>query len=113
MTIVTVGNSSEQLTTLSRLLIALIPGCTIHQSCDPMRAMQHISCRKVDAVFADADTICDMMNILSRQKQNTRIWILCRQGVVLPAKMAGCCGVLPYPITEQEMRTALQGAMCC
>lgn len=109
MTFVTVMNNCEQLALLSQLLITLIPGCTIHQSCDPMRAIQHVSCRKVDAVFADADTICDTMNMLSRQRKNAKIWLLCRQGAALPEKMAGYYGVLTYPITEKEMRTALQG----
>ena len=111
MTFVTVSNNCEQLALLSRLLITLIPGCTIHQSCDPMRAIQHVSCRKVDAMFADADTVCDMMSILSRQKKNTQIWILCRQGAALSEKTAGYDGILTYPITEQEMRTALQGTI--
>ena len=57
MTFVTVSNNCEQLALLSQLLISLIPGCTIHQSCDPMRAIQHVSCRKVDAMFADADIV--------------------------------------------------------
>ena len=113
MTFVTVSNNCEQLASLRQLLITLTPGCTIHQSCDPMRAIQHVSCKKVDAMFADADTICDMMTMLNRQKQNAQIWILCKQGTALSEKMAGCYDVLSYPITEQEMRTALQGKIHC
>ena len=113
MTLITVSNNYGQLAFLSQLLISLIPGCTIHQCCDPMRAIQHLACRKVDAMFADADTICDMMNMLSRQKKNTQIWILCRQGTALPEIIAGYYGALTYPITEQEMRTALQRTIRC
>ena len=107
MTFVTVSKNYEQLAFLSHLLISLIPGCTIHRCCDPMRAIQHISSRKVDATFADADTIGDVMNLLSRQQQNTQIWILCRQDAALPKNKVGY-NVLSYPITEYKIRNALQ-----
>ena len=59
MTFANVCVNQEQLTLLSHVLLAAFPGCTIHQSRDPKRTIQHLSNQKVDAVFADADTyIC-------------------------------------------------------
>ena len=108
MTFITVSDNHEQLALLSQLLVTLIPGCTIHQNSNPMRAIRCLSYQKVDAVFADADTCANAMDVLRKQKMQTPLCLLCRQGVVLPEEMACSHGVLSYPLTEQKMRTALQ-----
>ncbi len=105
MTFVTVSNNREQLAVLSQLLVSLIPGCTIHQNCDPMRAICCLSRQKVDAVFADADICANVMDALCKQ---TQLCLLCRQDAVLPEEVAGSHDVLSYPLTEQKMRMALQ-----
>ena len=112
MTFVTVSVNRDQLALLSQLLVTLFPGCTVHQSCDPMRAIQRLSFQKVDAVIADADTVSNMMNLLDRQKSQAQIWLICGQGVDLPEKIADFCGILPYPITGHEMQHALQRIQC-
>ncbi len=106
MTFVTVSMHREQLTLLIQLLVAVFPGCTIHQSCDPMRAIRHLSNQKVDAVFVDADTCSDSMDILRRQ--NTQLCLLCGRDAAMPEATKRFDGILSYPITEQSIRTTLQ-----
>ena len=108
MTFVTVSVNRNQLTMLSRFLVTMFPGCTIHQSCDPMRAIRSLSCQKVDAVFTDTDSCSNMMDILSRQNMTTQVCLLSSQGAVLPEEAANFDGILSYPITEENMRTTLQ-----
>ena len=111
MTFVTVSNNREQLAVLCQLLVSLIPGCTIHQNCDPMRAICCLSRQKVDAVFADADICANVMDELRKQKIQAQLCLLCRQDVILPEEIADSHGVLSYPLTEQKMRTALQSGL--
>ena len=106
MTFVTVSIHQEQLTLLSQLLVAVFPGCTIHQNRDPVRAMRHFSNQKVDAVFADADTCSNSMDILRRQ--NSQLCLLCGKDAVLPEATKGFDGILSYPLTEQSVRTTLK-----
>ena len=108
MTFVTVSNNREQLAILSQLLVTLMPGCTIHQNSNPMRAIQCLSNQKVDAVFADADTCADAMDILRKQKVQTQVCLLCRQDVDLTEEAVCPYGILSYPLTEQKMRTVLR-----
>ena len=108
MTFVTACADRGQLAMLSHLLVNLFPGCTVHQSSDPVRAIQRLSCQKIDAVFADADSISNMVDLLDRRKLNTQIWLLCHCPEAIPEKIAGRYGVLAYPITEQKLRIALQ-----
>ena len=108
MTFVTVSINRQQLTLLSQILVTLFPGCTIHQSRDPMRAIHQLSYQEVDAVFADVDTVSNMMDMLRKPRTGAQIWLLCRQDAAVPEEFAGCYGVLSCPITEQKMRDALQ-----
>ena len=79
MTFANVSVNREQVTLLSQLLVTAFPGCVIHQSCDPMRTMTHLSTQKVDAVFADADTYPDLAHLLNRQKSKASVYLLCRK----------------------------------
>ena len=107
MTFANVCANQEQLTLLSQLLLTAFPGCTIHQSRDPMRAMQRLSCEKLDAVFADADTCSDLVHILRKQNSNASVYLLCRQN--LPPEQTGDAhAIITYPITKQKIKTALQ-----
>ena len=104
MTFITISIDREQLSLLSQFLVAQFPGCTIHQSCDPIRVMKYLSDQKVDAVFADTDTIVYMTDWLTRHKINTSVWILCRQDEVLPKEIPDCYGILSYPISKEKIR---------
>lgn len=108
MTFVTVCADRAQMTSLCHVLVTVFPGCTIHQNRDPMRAVQRLSLQEVDAVFADEDTIFNMLDMVKKHRMTTKIWLLSRQGAALPEEIAGCYGVLSCPVTEHKMRTALQ-----
>ena len=107
MTFANVCVNREQLTLLSQLLLAAFPGCTIHQSRDPMRAAQRLSDHKIDAVFADADTCSDWIHSLKRHLSNTSVYLLCRQDSSLPEEAEDIHGIVTYPITEQKIQDAL------
>ena len=107
MTFTTVSVNREQLTVLSQLLLTAFPGCTIHQNRDPMRAIQHLSSQKVDAVFADAETCSDMIHIFREHKSKPSIYLLCRDRKP-PGETGGIRGIVTYPLTKQKIQIALQ-----
>ena len=107
MTFANVCVNQEQLTLLSHLLLAAFPGCTIHQSRDPKRTIQHLSNQKVDAVFADADTYPELMHLLNRQKSKASVYLLCRHDAP-PEETGGIRSIITYPITRQKIQVALQ-----
>ena len=108
MTFANVSVNQELLTLLSQLLLAAFPGCTIHQSRNPVRAMQHISSGNIDAVFADADTCSDWIHIFRKHKSNTTFFLLCPQERQRPKETDGIHSVIMYPITTQKIHDALQ-----
>ena len=108
MTFANVCVNQEQLTLLSRLLLAVFPGCTIHQSRDPKRIIQHLSNQKIDAVFADADTCSDWIPIFQKHKSNPAVFLLCPQERQGPEKSEDIHTVVTYPITKQKIQIALQ-----
>ena len=107
MTFANVGVNREQLTSVSQLLLTAFPGCVIHQSCDPVRTVTHLSVQKVDAVFADADTYPDLMRMLVRQNATASVYLLCQHNAP-PVEIAGVRNVITYPITRQKIHAALQ-----
>ena len=108
MTFANVSVNREQLTLLNQLLLTAFPGCVIHQSCDPVRTITHLSTQKVDAVFADADTYPELMHLLNRQKLKASVHLLCRQDLRPPEETDGIRSVITYPITRQKIQAALQ-----
>lgn len=108
MTFANVGVNQEQITLLSHLLLAAFPGCTIHQSRDPMRTMQHISSRKIDAVFADADTSSDWLHKFRNHKSSPTVFLLCSQEWQRPEETEAIQGFVTYPVTKQKIQDLLQ-----
>ena len=108
MTFANVCVNREQLTLLSQLLITAFPGCIIHQGCDPVRTITHLSAHKLDAVFVDADTHPELIRLLNRQKSKASVYLLCRQGWSPPEETDGVRSVITYPITRQKIQVALQ-----
>ena len=108
MTFANISVDRERLLFLTQLLLMSFPGCTIHQSRDPMRTIQHMTTQKVDAVFADADTYSDLTRILPKQKTNTSVYLLCENDQQMPEEAHGIRGIIRYPITKQKLQTALQ-----
>ena len=108
MTFANVSVNREQLTRLSQLLLTAFPGCVIHQSCDPVRTITHLSTQNVDAVFVDADAYLELMHLLNRQKSKASVYLLCRQDLLPPEETGGVRSVITYPITRQKIQGALQ-----
>ena len=108
MTFANVSVNREQLTLLSQLLLMAFPGCVIHQSCDPVRTITHLSTQKVDAVFVDADAHSEVVHLLNRQKSKASVYLLCRQDLIPPEETGGIRSVITYPITRQKLQAALQ-----
>lgn len=108
MTFANVCVNQEQLTWLSHLLLAAFPGCTIHQSRNPMRTMQHLSDRKVDAVFVDADSGSEWIPLFRKHKSNPTVYLLCPQERWTPPEAEDIHTVVTYPITKQKLQNALQ-----
>ena len=108
MTFANVSVNREQVTLLSQLLLTVFPGCIIHQSCDPMRTLTHLSTQKVDAVFVDADAHPEVMRLLNRQKSKASVYLLCRHDAPPPEKTEGIRSVITYPVTRQKIHAALQ-----
>ena len=108
MTFANVCANREQLTSLSQLLLSAFPGCVIHQSCDPTRTIPQLATRKLDAVFVDADTHSEVIQLLDRQKAKASVYLLCQYDSLTPEKMGDVPNVITYPITKQKIQGALQ-----
>ena len=108
MTFANVSVNRERVTSLSQLLLTVFPGCVIHQSCDPMRTVKHLSTQKIDAVFVDADSHHELMHLLDRYKSKAAIYLLCRHDAPPPEETDGIRSVITYPITKQKIQIALQ-----
>lgn len=108
MTFANVCENREQLTLLSQLLLTAFPGCVIHQSCDPARAITHLSSQKIDAVFADTDTYPNLMRMLNRHQSKPSVYLLCQCDTQLPEEAGIARSVITYPVTRQKIQVALQ-----
>ena len=112
MTFTTVNVNRDQLQQLNQLLITVFPGCTIHQNRDPMRAIQHLSNQKIDAIFADAETCSDWLPILGNHKSKPVVYLLCRQEAQPAEVTEQVHGIVTYPITKFKIQNALQTMGC-
>lgn len=108
MTFANVSINREQVALLSQLLLKAFPGCVIHQSCDPMRTITHLSTQKVDAVFVDTDTHPQLMRLLDGQESQASVYLLCRHDSLPPEDTGGIRSVITYPITRRKIQAALQ-----
>ena len=108
MTFANVGVNREQLTWLSQLLLTAFPGCVIHQSCDPVWTITHLSTQKIDAVFVDTDTYPNLIHLLNRQRSKASVYLMCQQDVLPPEETGRIQSVITYPITRQKIQVALQ-----
>ena len=108
MTFANVCVDRERLTMLSQLLLTAFPGCVIHQSCDPVRTITHLSTQKIDAVFADAETYPDLIHLLNYHKSKASVYLLCRQDAPPPEDTGGIRSIITYPLTKQKIQAALQ-----
>ena len=107
MTFANVSVNRERLTLLSQLLLTAFPGCVIHQSCDPVRTITHLSTKQVDAVFVDADIYPALVHLMNGQKSKASVYLLCRHDTQ-PAETDDVRNLITYPITRQKIQAALQ-----
>ena len=103
-----VSINREQLTRSSQLILTAFPGCVIHQSCDPVRTIKHLSTQKIDAVFTDADTYPDLIHLLNRHKSKVSVYLLCQHDTPPPEETGSIRNVITYPVTRQKIQVALQ-----
>jgi hypothetical protein len=108
MTFANVSINREQLILISQLLLTAFPGCVIHQSCDPARTITHLSTKKVDAVFTDAEAYPELMHLLNSQNSKTSVYLLCRHDTQPPEGTCGVQSIITYPVTRQKIHAALQ-----
>ena len=108
MTFANASVNRKQLVSLSQLLLTAFPGCVIHQSRDPAQTIKHLSTQKIDAVFTDADTYPHLMRLLSTQKSNTSVYLMCPQDTPPPKETDGIRSIITYPVTQQKLQLALQ-----
>ena len=108
MTFANIGVNREQLALLSRLLLTAFPGCVIHQSSDPVRAMTRLSAQKIDAVFVDVDAHSEWMHLMNKQESKASVYLLCQHDAPPPEEAGGIRSVITYPITRQKIQVALQ-----
>lgn len=108
MVFANVSTDREQLIIISQLLLSTFPGCVIHQSCNPVQTMTHLSTQKFDAVFVDADVHSEVMHLLNRQKSKASVYLLWRHDTSPPEETDGVRSVITYPITRQKIHAALQ-----
>lgn len=108
MTFANVCANREQLTLLSQLLLAVFPGCVIHQSSNPSRTLMHLSTKKLDAVFVDADSHSEVLQLLNTHQSKASVYLMCRQGVAPPEETDGIRSVIMHPFTRQKIHAALQ-----
>ena len=108
MTFANVCVDRTQLMLLSQLLLTAFPGCVIHQNCDPVRTFRNLSTEAVDAVFVDADTRSEVLQLLNSRNAKPSVYLLCQHDTLSPEETGGIHRVITYPITKQKIQGALQ-----
>ena len=108
MVFVTVSENREQLTGLTQLLVRLMPGCTIHQNYDPVRAIRCFAKQKVDVVFVDGDVCSGLLELMMKHEIDTSVYYLGGRDLSEIELPSGVCGVITAPVTDEKIRTLLQ-----
>ena len=113
MTFVTAGCYKAQLNRLTQVLISLYPGSTIYQHTNPLRVPHDILNHKVDAVFLETELDktngLDFVQMLRRQKSDLPVFVISRnEDLREEAAEAGANYYFVHPVTEQQLRDAIQ-----
>ena len=113
MIFVTADTCRMQLEQLTQLLVSTFPGSTVYQHTD-LRRVQHDALKnKVDAVFlkteVDKTDSLGFVQMLRRQKSNLPIFAISQtEDLRNEAVEAGVSDYLVQPLTEQQLRDAIQ-----
>ena len=113
MIFVTADTCRMQLEQLTQLLVSTFPGSTVYQHTDLCRVPHDVLNNKVDAVFleteVDESNSLDFVRMLHRQKSNLPIFAISQtEDLRNEAVEAGVSDYLVQPLTEQQLRDAIQ-----
>ena len=113
MIFVTADSCRIQLERLTQLLVSVFPGSTIYQHTDLGRVPHDVLNHNVDAVFlvAEMDKAngLEFVQMLHRQKSNLPVFIISQtENLRKEAAEAGVNDYLVQPVTEQQLRDAIQ-----
>ena len=113
MTFVTADSCRTHLERLTQLLVSAFPGSTVYQHTDLCRVPHDILNNKVDAVFleteVDESNSLDFVRMLRRQKKSLPVFIISQaEDLREEAAEAGVSDYFVQPVTEQQLRDAIQ-----
>ena len=113
MVFVTADSCRAELEGLTQLLVSVFPGSTIYQHADLCRVPHDVLNNKVDAVFLETEpdktNDLDFVKMLRRQKANLPVFIISQtEELREKAAEAGASDYFVQPITEQQLRDAIQ-----
>ena len=113
MTFVTADSCRIHLERLTQLLVSAFPGSTVYQHTDLCRVPHDILNNKVDAVFleteVDESNSLDFVRMLRRQKKSLPVFIISQaEDLREEAAEAGVSDYFVQPVTEQQLRDAIQ-----
>ena len=113
MIFVTADRSRIQLERLTQLLVSAFPGSTIYQHTDMCRVPHDVLHNKVDAVFLETEMDktngLDFAQMLRRQKSTLPVFIISKtEDLREEAAEAGATDYFVQPVTEQQLREAIQ-----
>ncbi len=115
MIFVTADSCRVQLERLTQLLVSVFPGSTIYQHTNLCRVPHDVLNNKVDAVFLETETDktsgLDFVQMLRRQKSGLPVFIISQTEELRDkAAEAGANDYFVQPVTEQQLRDAMQSA---
>ena len=113
MVFVTADSCRAQLEGLTQLLVTVFPGSTVYQHTDLCRVPHDVLNNNVDAVFLvaemDGTNGLNFAQMLHRQKSNLPVFIISQtESLREEAVKAGVSDYLVQPVTEQQLRDAIQ-----
>lgn len=110
---VTADSCRSQLERLTQLLVSAFPGSTVYQHTDLCRVPHDVLNHKVDAIFleteVDKTNSLDFVRMLRRQKKSLPVFIISQaEDLREEAAEAGVSDYFVQPVTEQQLRDAIQ-----
>ena len=113
MIFVTADSCRSQLERLTQLLVSAFPGSTVYQHTDLCRVPHDVLNNRVDAVFLEAEMDktngLDFVQMLRRQKSTLPVFVISQtEELREEAAEAGVSDYFVQPVTEQQLRDAIQ-----
>ena len=113
MIFVTADSCRPHLERLTQILISAFPGSTVYQHTGLCHVLHDVLNNKVDAIFleteVDKTNSLDFVRMLHRQKSNLPVFIISQtEDLREEAAKAGVSDYFVQPVTEQQLRDAIQ-----